>query len=78
MVKSCIFGLAFVAFMSALCCAQTVQDIYLAIRTDGKPGSGQSYDPYDAGTAGKYDQLLQTYSHDTAFHYYPGTYQTTG
>ena len=58
--------------------AQTLTNIYLAVRTDGIAGTGTASDPFDASTAAKYDQLLATYSQNTIFNYAPGTYQTRG
>jgi len=58
--------------------AQTLTNIYLAVRTDGITGTGTASDPFDASTAAKYDQLLATYSQNTIFNYAPGTYQTRG
>jgi hypothetical protein len=58
--------------------AQTLTNIYLAVRTDGIAGTGTASDPFDASTAVKYDQLLATYSQNTIFNYAPGTYQTRG
>ena len=58
--------------------AQTLTNIYLAIRTDGVAGTGTAGNPFDASTPAKYDQLLATYSQNTIFNYAPGTYQTRG
>jgi hypothetical protein len=58
--------------------AQTLTNIYLAIRTDGIAGTGTASNPFDASTPDKYDQLLATYSQSTVFNYAPGTYQTRG
>lgn len=53
-------------------------DIYLAVRTDGQPGSGTAADPFDASSAAKFDALLARFTTNITFHYAPGTYQTTG
>src|SRR6266481_1922788 len=58
--------------------AQTLTNIYLAVRHDGIAGTGTASNPFDASTAAKYDRLLATYSQNTIFHYAAGTYQTTG
>jgi len=58
--------------------AQTLTNIYLAVRTDGIAGTGTASNPFDASTAAKYDHLLATYSQNTIFNYAAGTYQTTG
>jgi hypothetical protein len=58
--------------------AQTLTNIYLAVRTDGIAGTGTASNPFDASTAAKYDQLLATYSQNTVFNYAAGTYQTSG
>lgn len=57
-------------------------DIWLAPRTDGFPGSGTEYDPYDVGTQQKFDALLGSYNRpetpNITFHLAPGTYLTLG
>jgi hypothetical protein len=58
--------------------AQTLTNIYLAVRNDGIAGTGTASNPFDASTAAKYDQLLATYSQNTIFNYAAGTYQTRG
>ena len=58
--------------------AQTLTNIYLAVRHDGIAGTGTASNPFDASTAARYDHLLATYSQNTIFHYAVGTYQTTG
>jgi len=58
--------------------AQTLTNIYLAVRTDGVAGTGTASNPFDASTAAKYDQLLATHSRNTIFNYAAGTYKTTG
>jgi hypothetical protein len=58
--------------------AQTLTNIYLAVRTDGIAGTGTAANPFDASTPAKYDQLLAAHSQNTIFNYAPGTYQTTG
>jgi hypothetical protein len=69
---------AFCALGSLLAATSTAKDVYLAIRHDGRSGSGSAEDPFDASTADKYDKLLATYSQNTIFRYAVGTYQTTG
>ena len=60
------------------------RDIYLAIRTDGKKGSGTKLDPFDCGGASagvqaiKLNALLTTYQPNYTFHYEAGTYYTSG
>jgi hypothetical protein len=58
--------------------AQTLTNIYLAIRIDGIAGTGTVADPFDASTPQKYNALLATFSQNTVFHYAAGTYKTTG
>ena len=65
-----------VVFAAAAAVANT--DIYLAVRTDGKSGSGTQADPFDASSAPKFDALLARFKANTNFHYAAGTYQTTG
>jgi hypothetical protein len=64
------------AFAAATAVANT--DIYLAIRTDGRLGSGTPADPFDASASAKFDALLARFTANTTFHYAPGTYPTTG
>ena len=52
--------------------------IYIAPRTDGKPGSGIPSDPFDASSSAKFDALIQRCSHNAAIYYAPGVYYTMG
>lgn len=71
-------GMLLSSLASAANVAAANTDVYLAIRTDGKPGSGTQADPLDASSAPKYDALLARFTSNTTFHYAAGTYQTTG
>ncbi|MBV8176629.1 MAG: hypothetical protein JO151_18975 [Verrucomicrobia bacterium] len=54
------------------------KDIYLAVRQDGRKGSGSAQDPFDASSAAKYDAILARFREDANFFYSPGIYETTG
>jgi hypothetical protein len=40
----------------------TTQDVWIAVRTDGQPGSGTQADPYDGSTPDKFDALMQGFA----------------
>jgi hypothetical protein len=58
------------AFMSAVLASillaqaawGTTQDVWIAVRTDGQPGSGTQADPYDGSTPQKFDTLMQSFA----------------
>jgi hypothetical protein len=52
--------------------------VYIAVRTDGLPGSGTQADPYDGSTAAKFDALLRSIPAYTTIHLGSGTFLTTG
>jgi len=52
--------------------------VWIAKRTDGKPGLGHEHDPYDGSTALKLDTLLRGFPENTVIHFAPGTYETEG
>ncbi|MBV8172980.1 MAG: hypothetical protein JO151_00275 [Verrucomicrobia bacterium] len=54
------------------------KDVYLAVRQDGREGSGSAQDPFDASSAAKYDAILARFREATNFFYSPGIYETTG
>jgi len=54
------------------------KDVYLAVRQDGRNGSGSAQDPFDASSAAKYDAILARFREETNFFYSPGIYETTG
>src|SRR5271165_333245 len=58
--------------------ASVAKDVYLAVRQDGRRGSGSARDPFDASTAAKYDAILSRFRDGTNFFYSPGIYETTG
>jgi len=70
--------LAFCALGSLLPVASVAKDVYLAVRHDGRRGSGSAQDPFDAGTAAKYDAILARFREGTNFFYSPGIYETSG
>ncbi len=49
------------AIPAATPASSPTQQIWLALRTDGLPGSGTQVDPFDASTASKFDQILFNY-----------------
>lgn len=53
-------------------------NIWIAVRTDGRAGSGTLNDPYDGSTATKFDAVMSSLSQYTRVHLGPGTFQTTG
>jgi hypothetical protein len=54
------------------------QQVWIAMRTDGLPGSGTESDPYDGSTQPKFDALMSQFAPNTAIHLGPGTFQTHG
>lgn len=40
----------------------TTQDVWIAVRTDGQPGTGTQADPYDGSTPEKFDALMQGFA----------------
>jgi hypothetical protein len=56
--------------------------IFIAARSDGKPGTGSPSDPFDGSTAEKFDTLLRSRSESGVTHLVvcigPGTFQTEG
>jgi hypothetical protein len=74
------FGLilAFCVLGSLLPRVSIAKDVYLAVRQDGQRGSGSVQDPFDAGTAHKYDAILARFREGTNFFYSPGIYETSG
>ena len=78
-------GLIVAANLLFLSAAQAVQqDIWLAPRTDGQPGTGTPTDPFDVSTTQKFDDRMKLYgtpatlTNDITFHLAPGTYHTLG
>lgn len=53
-------------------------EFYVAVRTDGKPGSGELWDPFDASTATLFDALMNSFPPNTTIHLAPGIYETAG
>jgi hypothetical protein len=70
--------LAFCALGLLLPVASVAKDVYLAVRQDGRRGSGSAQDPFDASTAAKYDAILARFREGTNFFYAPGIYETSG
>jgi len=79
-VQRRLFGLilGFCALGSLLPGLSVAKDVYLAVRQDGRRGSGSAQDPFDASSAAKYDAILGRFREDTNFFYSPGIYETTG
>ena len=40
----------------------TTRDVWIAVRTDGQPGTGTQADPYDGSTSEKFDALMQGFA----------------
>jgi hypothetical protein len=70
--------LAFCALALLLPAASIAKDVYLAVRQDGRSGSGSAQDPFDASSAVKYDAILARFRDGTNFFYAPGVYETSG
>jgi hypothetical protein len=58
--------------------AGIAKQVWLAVRTDGRAGTGTQLDPYDASTAAKLDVLFPTFTAGTAIYFGEGTFETTG
>ena len=58
--------------------ALQAQEVWIAVRTDGLPGTGTQTDPYDGSTAAKLDTILRLIPAYTRIHLGPGTFLTTG
>src|SRR5690349_11869981 len=58
--------LALLVFLAAAVLPQitlaTTQDVWIAVRTDGQPGTGTQDDPYDGSTPEKFDALMQSFA----------------
>src|SRR5688572_27970906 len=62
------------------------KEVWLAVRTDRPMGLGDSdafgagtfEDPYDAGTAGRFDNLMRVIGSDTTIYLGPGIFRTAG
>lgn len=52
--------------------------IFLAVRTDGKPGTGKLSDPFNASTADKFDALMRAIPEYSDIVLLPGTFETHG
>jgi len=54
--------------------------VWIAVRTDGRAGSGTENDPYDGSTIGKFDAIMADNSKtppNTTIHLGPGTFRTS-
>ncbi len=60
----------------------TRQPVYIAYRTDGRPGNGTPANPFDGSSQAKLDAIFQAFysagTTDLAFHLGPGTYTIRG
>jgi len=54
------------------------RELFLACRTDGKPGQGTSENPFDAKSPDKLDKLLRGFPPAVRIHLAPGAYFTRG
>lgn len=58
--------------------AAVTNNVYVAVRTDGLPGSGTSADPFNGSTQAKFDTLMQGFAANTQINLLAGTYMTNG
>ena len=58
--------------------ASTKNDVWIAVRTDGKAGSGSRSDSFDGATAAKFDALMNGFGANTNIHLAPSTFKTNG
>ena len=61
--------------------SQYARDVWIAVRTDGLPGSGIETDPYDGSTRTKFDAVMNTLRTDGLnqnIRLFPGTFFTQG
>jgi hypothetical protein len=58
--------------------APSDREVYLAIRTDGKDGSGTAGAPFNAGTQARFDAILAGCGPNTSIHIGAGTFHTKG
>ncbi|MCE0523698.1 MAG: hypothetical protein LV480_12395 [Methylacidiphilales bacterium] len=54
------------------------RDVWIAIRKDGKAGSGTKSDPFDGSTWSKFDALMKGFGPNLDIHLLPGTFATAG
>jgi hypothetical protein len=54
----------------------TSAEYWIAVRTDGQPGSGTEADPFDGSTQARFDALMASMPANTTIHLGPGTFQT--
>ena len=53
-------------------------NVWLALRSDGNKGSGTQSDPYNAGTAARFDGLMNSFGEFTTVRLGPGLFETKG
>jgi hypothetical protein len=72
--------IALLMIVTGLAAATALADseVYLAIRTDGKDGTGTAADPYEAGTQQKFDARFAGFGSNAAIHIGAGTFHTKG
>jgi len=51
-------------------------EVFIAVRTDGKPGTGTEEDPYDGSTQVRFDALMARFKPNTTIHLGLGTFLT--
>jgi hypothetical protein len=51
-------------------------EVFIAVRTDGRPGTGTEEDPYDGSTQPKFDALMASFEPNTTIHLGLGTFLT--
>ena len=75
-------GVIIMAAIAAPEFAVAAEDVWIAVRTDGRDGKGSQVDPRDGSTPEKFDGILAQYrqaeASDLTIHVWPGVYQTRG
>jgi hypothetical protein len=56
--------------------ATTPREVWIAVRTDGKAGTGTISNPYDGSTQAKFDARMASFGPKTQIHLGRGTFQT--
>jgi hypothetical protein len=70
--------LPLLAFLTLCVISASASTVYIAVRTDGLPGSGTQADPFDGSTEPKFDALLNGFGTNTTINISAGTYLTNG
>ncbi len=54
------------------------KEVWIALRDDGRAGTGTAEDPFDGSTHTKFDALMAGFGTYTTIHLEPGTFETNG